>query len=161
MNHQVTANPSETALDQFYMKLALSLARTGGSLYEVPVGAIMVYQQRILATAFNLRESERDPLAHAEIIAISQAAKKLDRWRLDKCELYITLEPCLMCAGAIQQARISRVIYGAKDLKGGAMGSLYDVSSDSRLNHRPQVSAEVLADSSKMLLQSFFRARRN
>lgn len=127
---------------------------------EVPVGAVIVYENRVIASAHNQREQLKDPTAHAEMIAITQAAESLQSWRLVDCTLYVTLEPCPMCAGAIVQARIPRVVYGAVDPKGGAVESLYRLLQDDRLNHRPAVRGGLLANESSSLLVEFFRQQR-
>jgi len=142
------------------MRSALREARRALEDEEVPVGAIVVHEGRVIGRAFNQRERLRDPTAHAEMIAITQAAAALESWRLDGATLYVTLEPCLMCAGAIVNARIPRVVYGAKDERFGACGSLYQVGSDARLNHRFEVVGGVLAEECGALLQAFFQPRR-
>ena len=127
---------------------------------EVPIGAVIVHDERVIAAAHNQREQLRDPTAHAEMIAITQAAESLASWRLEGCTLYVTLEPCPMCAGAILQARIPIVVYGAADPKGGAVHTLYQLLADSRLNHRPQVTSGVLSARCGELLTRFFEAQR-
>ena len=146
--------------DEYWMGLALSLARSAKHIDEVPVGAVIVHQSGLVSTGFNLREKTQDPSAHAEMIAIRKASKILGSWRLGECSLYVTLEPCLMCAGAIYQSRFKKVVFGASDPKGGAMGSLYSIQEDERLNHRFEVSSGVLADECSNILSSFFRAKR-
>ncbi len=146
--------------DLVWMKMALSLARSAIHLGEVPVGAVLVRDGQIVSTGLNLRETWQVPSAHAEFIAIERAANYLGRWRLHDCQLYVTLEPCLMCAGAIYQARLRRVVYGAFDPKGGALGSLYRVHEDQRLNHRYEVCGGCLEADSARLLSSFFSKRR-
>lgn len=147
--------------DVTYMNMALDEARIAGSEGEVPIGAVVVCESAIVARAHNRRENDRDPTAHAELLAIRAAAASLGRWRLSDCTVYVTLEPCPMCAGAMHQARVARLVYGAPDPKAGAVGSLYDLSDDPRLNHRFEVSAGVLADESAALLREFFgRLRR-
>ena len=161
------------ATDEFYMREALALARQAADLGEVPIGAVVVYdpvckatrkpartQPEIIARAFNLREKTRDPSAHAEFSAMLRAAYFLNTWRLSGCCVYVTLEPCVMCAGLMQQARIDRCVFGAFDAKGGALGSLYRVNEDVRLNHNFSVSGGVLRDECAALLSDFFRARR-
>jgi tRNA(adenine34) deaminase len=143
-----------------YMKRALELAQKAAAAGDVPVGALIVRNDEILAEAFNEKEAVKIPSCHAEILAIERAALKLDRWRLIDCDLYVTLEPCLMCAGAIVQARLRSVIYGATDPKGGAVESLYQVLSDGRLNHRPNVIGGVKAEECSQMLSQFFAARR-
>jgi len=146
--------------DEAFMKEALKEAEKALQADEVPVGAVVVHQGRVIARAHNQRETLRDPTAHAEMIAITQAAAALDRWRLSGCILYVTLEPCAMCAGAMVLARIDRLVFGADDPKAGAVGSLYNIPHDSRLNHRLEVTAGVLAEECGGLLQEFFRTKR-
>jgi tRNA(adenine34) deaminase len=142
------------------MMLALEEARRAAEIGEVPIGAVVVCEGAVIATGFNRREIDRDPAGHAEMIAIREAAARLDRWRLSDCTVYVTLEPCPMCAGLMHQARIARCVYAAPDPKAGALGTLYDLASDERLNHRFEVRSGVLADSSSALLHEFFRALR-
>ena len=142
------------------MQSALILARQAQRLREVPIGAIVVYNNQIIGRGFNRRESECVSLRHAEMIAIEEACQTLGSWRLLNCELIVTLEPCIMCAGAIYQSRIRRVVFGAVDPKAGAVGSLYEIHNDSRLNHRFVVKPGVLADECSALLRNFFSARR-
>lgn len=146
--------------DKFWMEMALSLAEAAAELDEVPVGAIVVCEDRLIATGINLRESIRQASAHAELLAIEEASRYKNAWRLQGCTLYVTLEPCLMCAGAIYQARIPRVVYGTRDAKGGALGSLYQLNEDQRLNHRYETTEGVLAQESAELLSGFFRKKR-
>jgi tRNA(adenine34) deaminase len=146
--------------DQIYMQLALAEAEQARADGEVPVGAVIVHQGRVVASAHNQREQLRDPTAHAEMIAITQAAEAVGSWRLDGCRLYVTLEPCPMCAGAIVQARISQLIYGTADPKAGAVESLYRLLSDPRLNHQTQFTSGVLAAACGKLLTDFFRTQR-
>jgi tRNA(adenine34) deaminase len=146
--------------DLDYMRMALAEAQAAAAAGEVPVGAIIVCNDRVIAAAHNQRETLRDPTAHAEMIAITQAAESLGAWRLEGCTLYVTLEPCPMCAGAIVQSRVPRVVYGAIDPKAGAVESLYRLLADERLNHRPDVTGSVLAEPCGEILTSFFRARR-
>jgi tRNA(adenine34) deaminase len=143
-----------------YMRQALAEAEAAFDEDEVPVGAVIVHQGRIIAAAHNQRETLQDPTAHAEMIAITQAAESLGSWRLIDCLLYVTLEPCPMCAGAIVQARIPVVIYGTTDPKGGACHTLYQITSDTRLNHQCQVLGGVMRDESKAILQRFFAKQR-
>lgn len=142
--------------DVAYMALALEEARAAAAEGEVPIGAVVVCEGAVVARAHNRRENENDPTAHAELIAIREAARRLGRWRLSDCTVYATLEPCPMCAGAMHQARIERLVYGAADPKAGAVGTLYDLSSDERLNHRFSVTSGVLAEESAELLREFF-----
>ncbi|MGN6545945.1 MAG: tRNA adenosine(34) deaminase TadA [Aureliella sp.] len=152
--------PMEFDVDSVYMLKALQLADQAASEDEVPVGAIVVHGSRIIGTGYNQRESLNDPTAHAEMIAITQAASALASWRLEDCTLYVTLEPCPMCAGAIVQARVPRVVYGARDPKAGAVDSLFRLLDDPRLNHRATITGGVLADQAGMLLSEFFAAKR-
>lgn len=145
---------------ELYMEMALAQAEAARAIDEVPVGAVIVRDGVVLAAAHNGREQLRDPTAHAEMVAITQAAASIDSWRLERCTLYVTLEPCPMCAGAILQARISQVVYGADDPKAGAVSSLYQLLDDSRLNHRAEVERGVLADRCGQLLTDFFRQKR-
>lgn len=146
--------------DRFWMAQALELARGAAAVDEVPVGAIIVRNAEVIGAAANQRESLRDPTAHAEMIAITQAAAAVEDWRLPDTTLYVTLEPCVMCAGAILQARIPRVVYGATDLKAGAAASLFQLLSDPRLNHRCALTAGVLAEPCGRILTDFFESKR-
>jgi tRNA(adenine34) deaminase len=143
-----------------WMRQALDLAMQAYEEGEVPVGAIVVHADRIIGTGYNQREQLQDPTAHAEMLAINQAAESLKSWRLTDCTLYCTLEPCPMCAGAIVQARIPRLIYGTTDLKAGACHSLYQITSDPRLNHRATVLGGVLQADCRDILQQFFAEQR-
>jgi tRNA(adenine34) deaminase len=145
---------------EHFMRLALAEAQRAAAEDEVPVGAVIVHQQRVIASAHNQRESLRDPTAHAEMIAITQAAQALGSWRLEDCWLYVTLEPCPMCAGAIVQARIPWGVYGAADPKAGAVDSLYRLLDDARLNHRCQTISGLLAEPCGAILSQYFRAKR-
>lgn len=147
-------------IDLAMMDHALALAREAVAVGEVPVGALIVRDGRILAQAFNLRETLSDPTAHAERLALTLAGQALGTWRLDGCTLYVTLEPCPMCAGAIVQSRIARVVYGARDPKAGACDTLYQIVTDPRLNHRAQVTGGVLETECGSILTDFFQARR-
>ncbi|MEV0586579.1 tRNA adenosine(34) deaminase TadA [Nonomuraea sp. NPDC050310] len=143
------------------MRLALAQARLASERGEVPVGAVVLGPDgAVLAEAGNDREATADPTAHAEVLALRAAAARLGTWRLGGCTLVVTLEPCTMCAGAAVLARIDRIVYGAADPKGGATGSLWDVVRDRRLNHRPEVILDVLAEECAGLLKEFFAARR-
>src|SRR5512145_2325908 len=139
---------------------ALRLAREASARGEVPVGAVALFEGRIVGRGANGREAANDPTAHAELIAIQDAARTLGRWRLTGVTLFVTLEPCAMCAGAMVLARIDRLVYAAADPKAGAVGSLMDLSQDARLNHRFPVERGLLADEAGELLRTFFRARR-
>ncbi|MEU6785744.1 tRNA adenosine(34) deaminase TadA [Nonomuraea angiospora] len=143
------------------MRLALAEAVTAGSRGEIPVGAVVLDPLgEVLSAAGNDRESSADPTAHAEVLALRQAAARRGQWRLSGCTLVVTLEPCTMCAGAAVLARVDRIVYGAVDEKGGAVGSLWDVVRDRRLNHRPEVVMGVLADECSSVLKRFFATRR-
>ena len=146
--------------DEYWMQRALELARAAGEKGEIPVGAVVVHEGELVAEAANLKEVNQDPLGHAEILAIRRASEKLGRWRLSGCTLYVTLEPCAMCAGAIIHSRIDRVVYGATDPKAGAVQSLYQLLSDPRLHHSPVVHSGVLASQASELLKSFFQKLR-
>lgn len=151
---------SQSATDEYWMGQALLLAKKAGELGEVPVGAILVGPDGVIATASNCRETLHTPLGHAELLALHRASKKQKNWRLENCTLYVTLEPCLMCSGAILQARVRRVVYGALDPRGGAVESLYKVFEDNRLNHQVAFTSGVLGLQCGALLQSFFQGRR-
>ena len=146
--------------DVGFMQEALAEARAAEIHDDVPIGAIVVKDGRVIARARNRREADGDPTAHAEILALREAAQHVGLWRLDGCTLYVTLEPCFMCAGACVNARVDRIVYGATDPKAGAVGSLADVPADARLNHNPEVVGGVLADEASALLKAFFAARR-
>ncbi len=142
------------------MRRALAQAEQAFAEEEVPVGAVIIHEDRVVAAAHNQREHLQDPTAHAEMIAITQAAAALQSWRLERCQLFVTLEPCPMCAGAILQARIPRLVYGASDPKAGAVHSLYQMLQDTRLNHQTQVTSGILADACGQLLSEFFLQQR-
>jgi tRNA(adenine34) deaminase len=142
------------------MRQALELAARAAEAGEVPVGAVIVNESGVIAEAYNERESLPSALAHAELTALRLACEKLGRWRLSGCTLYVTLEPCVMCAGALVNARVDRVVYGARDPKAGAVESLYQVLADARLNHRPEVTGGMLAEECGAMLTAFFRERR-
>lgn len=147
-------------VDETYMALALEEARLAADEGEVPIGAVVVCDGQVVARAHNRRETEHDPSAHAEFAALVQVSQALERWRLSGCTVYVTLEPCLMCAGLMVNSRIDRCVYGASDPKGGALGTLYDVSHDARLNHEFEVVPGVMAEECAEILRSFFRERR-
>jgi tRNA(adenine34) deaminase len=146
--------------DERYMRKAIDAAMIAEENGDVPIGAVIVYQNQVIGRAWNQREQLNDPTAHAEIIALTQAASYIGSWRLHGCTIYVTLEPCPMCAGALVLGRLDRLVYGCPDPKTGACGSLYDIVRDERLNHRLEVTSGVLADDCTALLQAFFRARR-
>ena len=158
--------------DEFYMRIALEEARRAGQMGEVPIGAVVVYEPidagtrrplaepRIIAQAGNRREGAKDPAGHAEFVAMLAASRELDAWRLEHCTVYVTLEPCIMCAGLMHQARVRRCVYGAPDPKAGALGTLYRINEDARLNHTFDVTPGVLEAECAQLLKDFFAARR-
>jgi tRNA(adenine34) deaminase len=146
--------------DDHFMRLALREAERAMAHEDVPIGAILVSEGEVTAAAHNERELRQDPTAHAEIIALREAARLADSWRLLDAVLYVTLEPCAMCAGAIVLGRVARVVYGASDPKAGACGSVLDVLSEPRLNHRPDVAGGLLAEDCGALLSRFFASRR-
>ena len=146
--------------DQRYMQMAVEQARIAEDNGDVPIGAVIVGESRIIGKAYNQREQLQDPTAHAEIIALTQAAASLQSWRLLGCTIYVTLEPCPMCAGALVLSRMDRLVYGCDDPKAGACKSLYNIVGDERLNHRIEVTSGVLAEQCSQQLQNFFRQRR-
>lgn len=158
--------------DEDYMRMALDEARRAAEMDEVPIGAVVVYapvdpatrrptaEPRVIARACNLRETTRDPAGHAEFLALKQAARELDAWRLTGCTVYVTLEPCIMCAGLMHQARVDRCVFGARDQKAGALGTLYSVNADERLNHTFEAVPGVLEDECAALLKEFFKSKR-
>ena len=147
--------------DQFFMQAALTEAGIAESLGEVPIGAVVVHDGQIIGRGHNLRESSQDPTTHAEVIAIRQAAQNLKSWRLIDCTLYVTLEPCVMCMGAIILARIPRLVFGCHDPKVGAVGSLYNFAEDERFNHRVEVESGVLQQQCSEQLSQFFQQLRD
>jgi tRNA(adenine34) deaminase len=142
------------------MQVALALAGEAARLGEVPVGAVAVHREAVVGRGYNRRELDRDPLAHAELLALAEAARTLGAWRLSGVTMYVTLEPCAMCAGAMVQGRIDRLVFGAADPKAGAAGSLYNLVEDPRHNHRAQVQGGVLAEECGRVLTDFFRGLR-
>ncbi|MGF7186511.1 tRNA(adenine34) deaminase [Desulfitispora alkaliphila] len=144
-----------------YMKLAIEEAKKAAARGEVPVGAVAVLDDQVVATGYNQKELKQDPTAHAEILAITGASKVLNTWRLSGVTLYVTLEPCTMCAGAIVQSRLDRVVFGASDIKGGACGTCFNLVDSSLLNHRVEVVAGIEEDQCSQLLKDFFRGLRN
>ncbi|MGZ3769232.1 MAG: tRNA adenosine(34) deaminase TadA [Bdellovibrio sp.] len=147
--------------DEKWMELALMLAKRAAAKGEVPIAALVVGPEGLISSAINTRERQQTPLGHAELFALHKASQIRNSWRLEDCTLYVTLEPCIMCAGAIQQARLKRVVYGAVDPKCGAVESLYTILDDSRLNHQVDVQAGILSEASTELLQNFFQKKRH
>jgi tRNA(adenine34) deaminase len=161
----VGSNPTPSAVtaaltDDVAMQVALDQAAAAEAHGDVPIGAVVVRDGVVIAARHNERELTGDPTAHAEVLAIRDAAGVVGHWRLVECTMYVTLEPCMMCAGALVNARIGRVVFGATDPKAGAIASLYEVCSDPRLNHRPPVTAGVRAEEAGVLLRAFFESRR-
>ena len=152
--------PDDLPIHEHFMRIALEEAELAVREGEVPIGAVIVHENRLIARAHNQREQLHDPTAHAEMIAITQAAEALQSWRLEGCTLYVTLEPCPMCAGAILQARIPTVVYGAADPKAGAVHTLYRLLDDERLNHRCLIVSSVLAQPCGQILTQFFQEQR-
>lgn len=146
--------------DQFYMRLAIEEARKAAEKGEVPIGAVIVHNDEVIARSHNLRETTQNAVTHAELLAIQEACQKIGSWRLENAKIYVTLEPCPMCAGAILQSRIPFVVYGARDAKAGSVDSLYRLLNDERFNHQCEVKENVLADECGQLLTQFFRALR-
>jgi len=157
---QTSRHPDVSDIDLAMMQRAIELAGKAAALGEVPVGAVVYRGSKIIAEAFNLRESASDATGHAELLAISKAGRALGEWRLTDCSLAVTLEPCPMCAGALVNARLGRLIYGAADPKAGACHTLFEIPSDERLNHRVTMIGGVLADRCRKLLRDFFQQRR-
>ncbi|MBO5438993.1 MAG: tRNA adenosine(34) deaminase TadA [Thermoguttaceae bacterium] len=151
---------NENLIHEHFMREAIAEARYAEREDEVPIGAVIVYRGEIIARAHNQREQLKDPTAHAEMIAITQAAASMKSWRLEECTLYVTLEPCPMCAGAIVQARVPRVVYGASDPKAGAVDTLFRILNDSRLNHVCETHGGVLAQECAGMLSAFFQQKR-
>lgn len=146
--------------DHYYMKLALVEAQKAFALGEVPIGAVLVIDGQVVASAHNMREQWHDATAHAEILVIREACRSLNRWRLTGATLYVTIEPCPMCAGALVMSRVDRLVYGSADYKAGAVESLFNVVNNPALNHRLEITAGVLADECAGLMKEFFRRRR-
>jgi len=147
-------------MDDIFMKMAIEEAKKAEKIGEVPIGAVIVYKNDVIATGFNVRETTQSSLSHAELIAIEKANKKLSSWRLEDCTLYVTLEPCPMCAGAIVQSRIKRVVYGAYDLKAGCGGTILNLLQMEAFNHRVDLTSGVLERECSSLLKRFFKKLR-
>lgn len=142
------------------MEVAIEEAKKAAALGEVPVGAVIVYENNIVSTAYNMKEYMKDATAHAEIIAIKKASSILDKWRLSDCNIYVTLEPCVMCAGAIVQARMGKLIFGAYDKRFGACKSLYNIPEEGKLNHKVDIIDGIMEEECSFLLSDFFKKRR-
>ena len=147
--------------DNFFMEQALLEAKKAYKIKEVPIGAVVECNGEIIGRGFNRRESDNDPTAHAEMIAIREAAQTLDDWRLEGCSIYVTVEPCLMCAGAIQKARLKRLVYGTESDKDGAFGTLIDILQDNRLNHQVEIKSGVMLEECRDLIKKFFKELRS
>lgn len=147
--------------DQYWMKKALSLAQKAFDKNEVPVGCLIVEDNKVISSSYNLKEKLQTPLGHAEVMTVHKAAKKKKSWRLENCTLYVTLEPCPMCAGIILQSRIKKIVYAAKDPKAGAVNSLFQLLNDTRLNHQVEIVSDVLESESSKMLKLFFKNLRN
>ena len=147
-------------IEEHYMKEAIRQAKKAAALKEVPIGCVIVYDGRIIARGYNRRTVDKNVLAHAEIIAMRKACRILGDWRLEDCTMYVTLEPCPMCAGAIINSRIDRVVYGSSDYKGGAVESLFNVLTHPGLNHEPEILSGVMADECSQIMKDFFKERR-
>lgn len=158
---EVATSGHKEGTDEYFMDLALNEAKLALNEKEVPIGAIVVKDGKLIASAHNMRESANDPTAHAEILALKKASEILGSWRLRGCTLYVTLEPCPMCAGALVNARMNRVVYASSDPKAGALGTLYNLGSDPRLNHELEIRSAVLEEYSSNLISEFFRGLRN
>lgn len=156
----MSLNETKSQEDQRFVRSAIEAARIAEENGDVPIGAVIVHQNQIIAKAYNQRQQLQDPTAHAEIIALTQAAAAVGNWRLHGCTMYVTLEPCPMCAGALVLSRMDRLVYGCDDPKAGACGSLYNIVADDRLNHRLEVSSGILAEECTEQLQDFFQRRR-
>lgn len=146
--------------DDIYMRLAINEARKAEAIEEVPIGAIIVHKEEVIATGYNKRESEQKALRHAELIAIERANERIGSWRLEECTMYVTLEPCPMCAGALVQSRIRRIVYGASDPKAGCVGTLMNLVADERFNHQVEWTSGVLGTECSRLLTDFFKRLR-
>ena len=147
--------------EEKFMKAAIREAKKAYALGEVPIGCVIVYEGKIIGRGYNRRNTDKNTLAHAEITAINKASKKMGDWRLEGCTIYVTLEPCPMCAGAIFQARMDRIVYGAKDYKAGALGSKMDIFATEGLNHYPEITGGILEEECSRMLSDFFKKLRN
>lgn len=147
--------------DEKFMALAIKEAKKAAKVDEVPIGAVLVLDGKVIAKGYNKRESTNDPTMHAEIVAIRKACKEFNSWRLVDCTLYVTIEPCSMCAGTILWSRVKRVVYGATDPKGGALGSSYNLFAQPNLNHHPEITGGVLFDKCSKIVSEYFKSKRN
>ena len=147
-------------IHEHFMKIALKEAHKASLIDEVPIGCVIVKDNKVIAKGHNIRETKLDPLGHAELVAIKKAAKKLGDWQLVGCDLYVTIEPCIMCSGAIIQSRIARVIYGADDIKGGGFGSSINVLDAKNINHSPEVIKGVMKDECSKIIKDYFKNKR-
>ena len=146
--------------EEKYMHFALKEAQKAAKIDEVPVGCVIVLNDKIIAKAHNKKEINNDPCGHAEILAIKKASKKLNNWRLENCEMYVTIEPCIMCSGAIIQSRIKKVFYGAKDIKGGGLGSSINVLNAKNINHIPEIYEGLLKEECSKIISDYFKSKR-
>ena len=142
------------------MREAIKEAKKAELIDEVPIGCVIVKDDKVIARGHNIRETKKTPLGHAEIVAIDKASKKLGAWRLEDCDIYITIEPCIMCSGAIIQSRIRHIYYGAKDLKGGALGSSINVLEATNINHHPEVTSGILEEECSNIISQYFKRKR-
>lgn len=147
--------------DEKFMALALKEAKKAKKIDEVPIGAVLVLDGKVIAKGYNKRESTNDPTMHAEIVAIRKACKEFNSWRLVNCTLYVTIEPCSMCAGTLLWSRVKRIVYGANDPKGGALGSSYNLFEQPHLNHHPEITGGVLKDRCSKIVSNYFKSKRN
>jgi tRNA(adenine34) deaminase len=161
VNTNIHDNTNRHPHDERWMRAALAEAAAAMEIDDVPVGAVIVHGERVIGRGYNQRELLQDPTAHAEMLALTSAADYLKCWRLTECTMYVTLEPCVMCAGAAVLARIDRIVFGTTDPKAGACGSVYDITGDSRQNHHPRVDGGVLEPECRTLLKTFFNAQRS
>ena len=159
--NEIIPSQKQDVLDKQFMKAAIDQAQIALENGDVPIGSVIIHQNNIIAKGYNQRHKLNDPTAHAEIIALTAAAEYIGNWRLHGCSIYVTLEPCCMCAGAMVLARLDRLVFGCRDPKGGACGSLYNIVQDKRLNHRLEITEGVLAEDCAKLLQDFFKKKRN
>jgi tRNA(adenine34) deaminase len=159
---EILPSPTHTqeAIDRQFMAAALNQADIAGENGDVPVGTVIVYENKIIAKGYNQRHLLGDPTAHAEVIALTTASEHIGNWRLGGCTIYVTLEPCCMCAGACVLARLDRLVFGCDDPKAGACGSLYNIVQDERLNHRVEITKGIMAEDCSKILQDFFRVKR-